>query len=48
MGSYPYPPNFLFKNVHEHILVFAKPNGGKTRGPKVRMLDETMGNGNGK
>lgn len=24
-GSYPYPPNFLFKNVHEHILVFSKP-----------------------
>jgi DNA modification methylase len=47
-GSYPYPPNFLFKNVHEHILVFAKPNGGKTRGPKVRMLDEIMGNGNGR
>ena len=45
-GSYPYPPNFLFKNVHEHILVFAKPNGGKTRGPKVRMLEEIMGNGN--
>ncbi len=44
-GSYPYPPNFLFKNVHEHILIFAKPNGGKTRGPKVRMLDEIMGNG---
>jgi len=47
-GSYPYPPNFLFKNVHEHILVFAKSNGGKTRGPKVRMLDEIMGNGNSK
>jgi DNA modification methylase len=45
-GSYPYPPNFLFKNIHEHILIFAKPNGGKTRGPKVRMLDEIMGNGN--
>jgi len=44
-GSYPYPPNFLFKNVHEHILVFTKPNGGKTRGPKVRILDEIMGNG---
>jgi len=25
-GSYPYPPNFLFKNVHEYILVFAKPS----------------------
>jgi site-specific DNA-methyltransferase (adenine-specific) len=33
-GSYPYPPNFLFKNVHEHILIFAKrplkPATGKT------------------
>lgn len=47
-GSYPYPPNFRFKNVHEYILVFAKPNGGKTKGPKMRMLDEIMGNGNGK
>lgn len=34
-GSYPYPPNFLFKNVHEYILIFAKPNGHKTRGPKA-------------
>lgn len=25
-GSYPYPPNFLFKNVHEYILIFAKPH----------------------
>ena len=25
-GSYPYPPNFLFKNVHEYILIFAKPS----------------------
>ncbi len=24
-GSYPYPPNFLFKNVHEYILIFKKP-----------------------
>ena len=35
-GSYPYPPNFLFKNVHEYILIFAKPALAKTRGPKVR------------
>jgi DNA modification methylase len=34
-GSYPYPPNFLFKNVHEYILVFAKPPKQATRGPKV-------------
>lgn len=23
-GSYPYPPNFLFKNVHEYILILKK------------------------
>ena len=26
-GSYPYPPNFHFKNVYEYILIFAKPSG---------------------
>jgi len=35
-GSYPYPPNFLFKNVHEYILIFAKPGLTKTKGPKVK------------
>lgn len=34
-GSYPYPPNFLFKNVHEYILVFSKPPHVPARGPKV-------------
>jgi site-specific DNA-methyltransferase (adenine-specific) len=34
-GSYPYPPNFLFKNVHEYILVLAKPPSRVTTGPKV-------------
>lgn len=34
-GSYPYPPNFLFKNVHEYVLVFSKPPKRKTVGPKV-------------
>jgi site-specific DNA-methyltransferase (adenine-specific) len=24
-GSYPYPPNFYFKNIHEYILIFKKP-----------------------
>jgi site-specific DNA-methyltransferase (adenine-specific) len=42
-GSYPYPPNFLFKNVHEYILVFAKPNGEKRTGEKVRLYTELMG-----
>jgi site-specific DNA-methyltransferase (adenine-specific) len=34
-GSYPYPPNFLFKNVHEHILIFAKPSAKKTSSKKA-------------
>jgi DNA modification methylase len=34
-GSYPYPPNFLFKNVHEHILIFAKPPAKRTTGKTV-------------
>lgn len=42
-GSYPYPPNFLFKNVHEYILVFAKPNGELRKGEKVRRYSELMG-----
>jgi len=42
-GSYPYPPNFLFKTIHEYILIFAKSNGGKTKGPKVRILNEIVG-----
>ena len=41
-GSYPYPPNFLFKNVHEYILIFAKPTLTKTKGPKVRQYGELM------
>lgn len=41
-GSYPYPPNFLFKNVHEYILVFAKPALTKTRGPKVKAYSNLM------
>jgi len=43
-GSYPYPPNFLFKNVHEYILIFAKPSLTKTKGPKVKLYsDLTVG-----
>jgi DNA modification methylase len=41
-GSYPYPPNFLFKNVHEYILIFAKPAATKTKGPKVRNYHQLM------
>ncbi len=42
-GSYPYPPNFLFKNVHEYIIVFAKPTLKRSKGGKVRLYDEIMG-----
>ena len=41
-GSYPYPPNFLFKNVHEYVLVFAKPRTTRTKGPKVRVYSDLM------
>lgn len=42
-GSYPYPPNFLFKNVHEYILIFAKPALTKTKGPKVKIYSDLIG-----
>jgi site-specific DNA-methyltransferase (adenine-specific) len=42
-GSYPYPPNFLFKNVHEYILIFAKPALTKTKGPKVKLYNDLIG-----
>jgi DNA modification methylase len=41
-GSYPYPPNFLFKNVHEYVLIFAKPPLTKTKGPKVKQYKDLM------
>jgi site-specific DNA-methyltransferase (adenine-specific) len=41
-GSYPYPPNFLFKNVHEYVLIFAKPALVKTKGPKVKAYKDLM------
>jgi len=41
-GSYPYPPNFLFKNVHEYVLIFAKPKETKTKGPKVVSYAQMM------
>lgn len=34
-GSYPYPPNFLFKNVHEYIIIAAKPPAKKSTGKTV-------------
>ncbi len=41
-GSYPYPPNFLFKNVHEHILVFAKPTEKPNKNPRAQLYSELM------
>lgn len=41
-GSYPYPPNFLFKNVHEYVLVFAKPPQRPSKGPKVQSYEYLM------
>ncbi len=41
-GSYPYPPNFLFKTVHEHVLVFSKPPIKETKGPNVKKYDDLM------
>lgn len=42
-GSYPYPPNFLFKNVHEYVIIFAKPSLTRSKSSKVRLYDELMG-----
>lgn len=42
-GSYPYPPNFHFKNIHEYILIAAKPSKTATKGPKVVNYSELMG-----
>lgn len=44
-GSYPYPPNFLFKNVHEYVIIFAKPSLKRSKSSKVRLYDELMGTG---
>ncbi|MSR55908.1 MAG: site-specific DNA-methyltransferase [Gemmataceae bacterium] len=41
-GSYPYPPNFHFKNVHEYILILAKPPAKATKGPKVLAYSDLM------
>jgi len=41
-GSYPFPPNLMFKNVHEHILVFIKPREKPIKGKTVRGYNELM------
>jgi DNA modification methylase len=40
-GSYPYPPHFYFKNVHEYIIIAKKSVTGKFKGPELSLL---MGN----
>jgi DNA modification methylase len=41
-GSYPYPPNFLFKNVHEYVIIVAKPPAKKSVGKTVVPYDVLM------
>jgi site-specific DNA-methyltransferase (adenine-specific) len=41
-GSYPYPPNFLFKNVHEYVLILAKPPRKRVTGRKVQSYSDLM------
>ena len=41
-GSYPYPPNFLFKNVHEYVLIFARPGAPRSRGKTALPYSELM------
>ncbi len=41
-GSYPFPPNLLFKTVHEHILIVAKPPSSKVRNARALPYNELM------
>lgn len=41
-GSYPYPPNFLFKNVHEYVIIVAKPSGKASKGKTALPYAELM------
>jgi DNA modification methylase len=41
-GSYPFPPNLLFKNVHEHVLIAAKPPAKKVTNPRALPYAELM------
>lgn len=41
-GSYPYPPNFLFKNVHEYVIVVAKPSTKPSKGKTALPYAELM------
>ena len=45
-GSYPYPPNFLFKNVNEYIIIFKKPDINKKKEDgKIPSYNKLMGLG---
>ncbi len=41
-GSYPFPPNLLFKTVHEHILIAAKPPAKPVRNKRALPYEELM------
>lgn len=41
-GSYPYPPNLLFKNVHEYVIIAAKPPSKPSKGKTVLPYSELM------
>ena len=41
-GSYPFPPNLLFKTVHEHILVLSKPPAKPVRNRRALPYEELM------
>lgn len=42
-GSYPYPPNFLFKNIHEYIIILKKPTEEK-KSNKAPEYQDLLGN----
>lgn len=42
-GSYPYPPNLLFKNVNEYIIILQKPDPKKNN--KAPSYDDLFRNG---
>jgi len=37
-GSYPYPPHFYFKNIHEYIIIAKKSVVAKFKGPELSLL----------
>lgn len=43
-GSYPYPPNFLFKNVNEYIIILQKPDPKKKSSSKAPRYEDLFRN----